>query len=100
MIVVVFRNRLRDGDSSAYAETGKRMEELARRQPGFVSLKTFSADDGERVTISEFESLAAVDAWRAQLEHLEAQRRGRAEFYTEYSLQTCELIREAKLAAN
>jgi heme-degrading monooxygenase HmoA len=99
MIVVVFRSRLRDGGSPAYTETGRRMEELARRQPGFVSLKTFTADDGERVTISEFQSLDAVDAWRAQLEHLEAQRRGRTEFYAEYSLQTCELIREAKLAA-
>jgi heme-degrading monooxygenase HmoA len=99
MIVVVFRNRLRDGDPAAYAETGKRMEELARQQPGFVSLKTFTAADGERVTISEFESLSAVSAWRGQLEHLEAQRRGRAEFYAEYSLQTCDLIREAKFAA-
>lgn len=99
MFVVVFRNRLRAGDASAYRTTAERMEELARAQPGFRSLKSFIADDGERVTLSEFDSLEAVNAWRAQTEHLEAQRRGRDEFYAEYSLQTCEVTREAKFVA-
>ncbi|MFI5319695.1 MAG: antibiotic biosynthesis monooxygenase family protein [Myxococcota bacterium] len=97
--MVVFRNRLRAGDAAAYRATAARMEELARAQPGFRSLKSFAAEDGERVTISEFDSLAAVSAWRAQSEHLEAQRRGRAEFYAEYSLQTCEVARELKFSA-
>jgi heme-degrading monooxygenase HmoA len=99
MVLVVFRNRLRGADPPGYEETAKRMLELAQLQPGFRALKTFVADDGERVTISEFESLEAVSAWRAQAEHLEAQRRGRGEFYAEYSLQTCELLREAKFVA-
>ncbi len=99
MVVVVFRNRLRAGDAAAYRATAERMDELVRKQPGFRSLKTFSADDGERVTLSEFDSLEAVNAWRANAEHLEAQRRGRAEFYAEFSLQTCELIRERTFAA-
>jgi heme-degrading monooxygenase HmoA len=99
VVVVVFRNRLRAGDAAAYRATAERMDELARKQPGFRSLKTFSADDGERVTLSEFDSLEAVNAWRANAEHLEAQRRGRAEFYAEFSLQTCEVVRERKFAA-
>lgn len=99
MIIVVFRNRLRAGDSSAYAATAARMDALAHAQPGFRSIKTFAAEDGERVSIIEFDSLEAVNAWRAHAEHREAQRRGRAEFYAEYSLQTCELIRTAKFPA-
>jgi heme-degrading monooxygenase HmoA len=97
MFVVVFRNRLREGDAAAYRATAERMDELARQQPGFLGLKSFTAEDGERVTISEFASLADVDAWRAHPEHLEAQRRGRAEFYAEYALQTCEVVRTARL---
>ena len=99
MIVVVFRSRLRAGDTSAYEATAVRMDELAHQQPGFRSIKTFSAEDGERVSIVEFDTLEAVNAWRANAEHREAQRRGRSEFYADYSLQTCELIREAKFAA-
>lgn len=99
MVLVVFRNRLRQPEPPGYEETAARMAELAMQQPGFRALKTFAAEDGERVTISEFDSLEAVSAWRRNVEHLVAQRRGRDEFYAEYSLQTCELIREAKFAA-
>ncbi len=99
MVLVVFRSRLRQPPPPGYEPVADRMVELAQRQPGFRALKSFAAPDGERVTISEFDSLAAVDAWRANLEHLEAQRRGRSEFYAEYSLQTCELIRESDFPA-
>lgn len=98
MVLVVFRNRLRGPNPPGYESVAERMALLAQQQPGFRAIKTFAAEDGERVTISEFDSLDAVNAWRANLEHLEAQRRGRAEFYAEYSLQTCELVREAKFA--
>ena len=96
MVLVIFRSRLRGANPAGYETTAARMVELAQRQPGFRAIKTFTADDGERVTISEFDSLEAVNAWRANVEHLEAQRRGRAEFYAEYSLQTCELVRETR----
>lgn len=99
MVVVVFRNRLRGESPPGYEETAQRMLELARQQPGFRALKTFTAEDGERVTLSEFDSLEAVDAWRAHAEHREAQRRGRAEFYAEYALQTCTLVRELRFRA-
>lgn len=99
MVLVVFRNRLRGANPPGYESVAERMVELARQQPGFRAIKTFAAEDGERVTISEFDSIEAVNAWRANLEHLEAQRRGRAEFYAEYSLQTCELVREATFSA-
>lgn len=99
MVLVVFRSRLRGANPPGYEATAARMVELAAKQPGFRAIKTFVADDGERVTISEFDSLEAVNAWRAQSEHLEAQRRGRSEFYAEYALQTCELVRETKFPA-
>jgi heme-degrading monooxygenase HmoA len=69
------------------------MLELASRQPGFVSIKTFAADDGERVSIVEFESEAAQAAWRAHPEHREAQRLGRERFYAEFEVVVCEPLR-------
>ena len=55
MYLVVFRNRKRsDIDEAAYAEAAQRMEDLAQVQPGFLSFKSFTADDGEVVAISEW----------------------------------------------
>ncbi|WP_394796735.1 antibiotic biosynthesis monooxygenase family protein [Armatimonas sp.] len=100
MIVTVFRNRLRPDATEAYAELAPQMVELAKQQPGFISLKTFTATDGERVTIAEFESDEAVLAWRNNAIHQNAQERGRTDFYAEYISQTCEVIRESRFPRN
>ena len=65
MFLVVFRNRKRaDIDGAAYAADAARMEELAREQPGFLSFKSYTADDGEVVAISEWDE-RSQRAWLA-----------------------------------
>ena len=90
MFLVVFRNRKReDIDQAAYRDEAAVMEEMARRQPGFLSFKSYVADDGEVVALSEWEDENAALAWRRVAEHSAAQSRGRGEFYDEYTLFAC-----------
>jgi heme-degrading monooxygenase HmoA len=96
MIVTVFRSRLRRELGDEYADLADRMSELARTMPGYVSEKNFVAEDGERVTIVEFENEEGLRAWRTNPEHLAAQRLGRQKYYTEYHIQVCTLDRESK----
>ena len=91
-IVTIFRNRLRLEHHDAYSVTSTRMTELAEAMPGFLHAKTFTADDGERVTIVTFADLASERAWRDHPEHLEAQRQGIDDFYAEYSIQVGTVI--------
>jgi len=93
VVITLFRNRLRPGDHEDYERWARRMVELATQQAGFISIKTFAADDGERVSIIEFESEAAHGAWRNHLEHREAQRLGRERFYSEFQIQICTPVR-------
>lgn len=95
-MVVVFRNRLRQGVDEAYGERAEQIYELASKMPGLVSSKDFVADDGERLSIIEFRSAEELEAWRVHSEHQAVQAQGRASFYTEYSLQVCELVRESR----
>ena len=60
--------------------------------PGFISIKTFTAEDGERVSIVEFDKQANHDAWRNP-EHREAQHLGREKFYSEFQIQVCRVER-------
>ena len=99
MLVTVFRSRLRPGVGDEYASLVKRMIELAETMPGYVSHKDFSAGDGERVTIVEFEHEEGLRAWRTNPEHLAAQKMARQKYYTEYSVQVCTLDRESKFKA-
>ena len=93
MIVTVFRSRLMPGVRDEYVALVDRMNELAATMPGYISHKGFSAEDGERCTIVEFESEEGMRAWRTHPEHIAAQRKAREVFYEEYSIQVCEVAR-------
>ncbi len=94
MIVTVFRSRLNPGTQEEYGPMAKRMSELARSIPGYISHKSFSADDGERVTIVEFETEEALHEWRVHPEHAKAKRRGIERFFSDYRYQICSVIRD------
>ena len=94
-VIVVFRSRMRaDADLDAYAALSARMHELVAQHPGFISIENFSTPEGDEVSLERFESEVSVDAWRRHPEHVEAQRRARAEFYEWYSVQTTHVVRE------
>ncbi len=93
MIVTVFRSRLQPGAETEYLEWIARMSALAKTMPGYISHKAFVAQDGERVTIVEFESAEQQQVWATHPEHLAAMKKGRTSFYSEYQLQICTVER-------
>ncbi len=95
MILTVFRLRLTDDPDALreYHEMAPRMSEIARATPGFISVKRFLADDGERVTIVEFENEASHDAFVNHPEHLEAMKLGRTRAFLEYDIKVCDVRR-------
>lgn len=92
-IVTVFRSRLRPDNEAAYHDHAARMAELARTMPGLVEFKSFTADDGERVTLVTFADAGSQNAWGSHPDHRDAQRHGRSDYYAEYSLQICRALR-------
>lgn len=96
--LIVFRSRLMPGVEQAYAPRAAQMYELAQRMPGFVSATDFTAEDGERVSIIEFESGETLRAWREHAEHQRAQAEGRERWYQEYTLSVCRVLRESRFA--
>lgn len=95
MIVTVFRSRLNAQSQAEYQKSAARMSELARGIAGYVSHKGFTAEDGERVTIVEFESEEGLRAWAAHPEHVEAKKMGRQVFFSEYRVQVCNVVRDS-----
>lgn len=95
MVVIVFRSTLRDGiDAGRLEAVGGRMYGIASAMPGFVSYKDFVAQDGENLTLVEFESEADLLAWRDHPEHVAVQQQGREDFFAAYRIQVCEPRRD------
>jgi heme-degrading monooxygenase HmoA len=91
MFLVVFRNRKRaDIDQATYDAEAERMEVLARQQPGYLAFKSYAAEDGETIALSEWADEAAARAWGRVAEHRMAQQRGREAYYETFTLFACD----------
>lgn len=88
---VIFTS-LRTDIEAGYADMADRMVELAAEQPGYLGIE--SARSGLGITVSYWESLEAIRAWKAHAEHRLAQERGRSDWYSAYRTRICKVERE------
>ena len=88
---VIFSSRRTDGDEG-YGEAAARMLNLASQQPGYLGVESVR-EGAVGITISYWESEAAIAGWKANLEHLEAQAGGRARWYSDYEVRVAKVER-------
>lgn len=94
-MVTLFWSRFRDDiEETAYREDAERIHTLAQSTPGFISIKTYQAADGERLSVIMFETDEQQTEFRERAEHRAAQQRGRESYYQSYRLLVCESRRE------
>lgn len=87
MEIVLFHIRTRENvDELEYGRSYKRMVELVREIPGFISVDEFTSEDGSELAVARFENMDAIDAWREQPDHVRTRRRGRDEFFSSYEI--------------
>lgn len=88
---VIFTSLRTEGDQG-YGAMAERMVELAAQQPGFLGVE--SAREGLGITVSYWADLASIAAWKANTEHLEAQRLGRAQWYAGFKTRIARVERD------
>ncbi len=99
MILVAFRSRLRPEATEAYAAMVQQIGPLAMQMPGYISHKAYTAADGERVTLVEYESEEAVKLWARDRQHAAAKKAGRGGFFSWYRVQICHVQSERSFDA-
>ena len=88
---VIFTSR-KTKNEMGYKRMSQEMEDLARKQPGFLGLD--SAQNEVGITISYWDSLDAIKNWKYNLQHQTAQRIGKEKLYSEYCVRICKVERE------
>jgi heme-degrading monooxygenase HmoA len=95
VIVVLLSTVDRPGiDAEEYGRAAVRMREIVASIPGFISFNSYVSDDGEELQVARFDSLEALEAWRTDPEHLEAQEKGRSSWFQEYWDQASSTVHE------
>ena len=73
--------------TEGYSEMALAMEKLAKLQPGYLGFE--SAREQIGITVSYWESLNAIKNWKANVDHLMAQKLGKEKWYSWYKVRIC-----------
>ena len=88
---VIFTSLRTEGDNG-YGDMADRMVALAAQQPGFLGVE--SVREGLGITVSYWQDLASIKAWKMNAEHLVAQQTGRSDWYTHYKTRIAKVERD------
>ncbi len=98
MLVILFRSKLTDQAGDDYQAVNVELESLVRQNPGFIDVKSFKAEDGERLTVVWWRDAESLKDWREQVRHRFAQETGRKKWYQYYKMEVAEVNRQSDFA--
>ena len=100
MIAVIFELTPTPGRRDDYLALAAALKEDLSVMDGFVSVERFESltTPGKFVSLSFWRDEAAVDAWRGQTAHRNAQHHGRTEIFSDYRLRVAKVLRDYGMA--
>ncbi len=78
-----------------YDEMAIKMVALAKQQPGFLGVESARNEIG--ITVSYWKDLESIKKWKQNLDHLDAQIKGRSKWYEKYTVRIALVEREYSL---
>jgi|GEM_PF-204278 len=96
MIVVLFRSKLTLAAGQDYAAANAEMEQYVKTAPGFLAVKSFNAEDGERLTVVWWRDRDSLEQWRHNARHVDVKAEGRKKWYEYYKIEVAEVYRQSE----
>lgn len=88
---VIFTSLRTEGDHG-YADMADKMAQLASEQPGFIGIESAREEVG--ITVSYWRDLESIKQWKANAEHLVAQKLGREQWYSSFKTRIAKVERD------
>ena len=93
MEVILFRSRLTAEAGADYDAMDAELQSLVQENPGFIRAKSYTAADGERLTVVWWRDPESLSEWRNLARHREAQNTGRQRWYQYYDMEVATVSR-------
>jgi len=94
-VIIVYNKSYRGGEKNGNILcSAEIIDALAKQQPGFLRVESVREEEGKGITVSYWESLEAIQAWKANAKHLTAQQLGKEKWYTHYHVEICQVMKE------
>ncbi|MDD2567334.1 MAG: antibiotic biosynthesis monooxygenase [Thiovulaceae bacterium] len=88
---MIFTSLRTEGDNG-YGAMAQKMVELASKQSGFLGVESVREEVG--ITVSYWSDLESIKNWKANIEHLEAQKLGHEKWYASFRTRISKVERD------
>jgi heme-degrading monooxygenase HmoA len=89
----VFTNQRTKLDETGYQRMAAAMMVLAEKQLGYLGIESIRDDKGFGITVSYWQTLDDIKAWKENTAHLKAQKEGQNIWYESYTTRIVEVDR-------
>ncbi len=91
--IVAFSSQRTAHDDQGYGDMADKMVELAGQQDGFLGVESVRDASGFGITNSYWRDEESIRQWKRNVDHLAAQKQGRAMWYEAYALRIARVER-------
>lgn len=88
---VIFTSVLEE-NTDGYEEMAKQMEDLCKKQDGFLGLESARSDVG--ITVCYWRDLESIERWKQDLDHQAAQEKGISTWYKQFQTRIAKVERD------
>ena len=96
MIVVIFEVHIQQENRQTYIDLASELKPILESIDGFISVERFQSltNSDKLLSLSFFRNEHAVQQWRSQEHHRDAQTSGRTSVFKDYRLRVAGVIRD------
>lgn len=96
MYAVIFEVKIKETGKDEYLAIAAILREQIIEMDGFISIERFQSlvDEGKLLSLSFWESKASIDLWKQNLDHLQAQSKGRDKLFEDYRIRVADVVKD------
>ena len=96
MYVVIFEVKVKASGKDQYLEIASKLKEQLVKMDGFISIERFTSlvEEGKILSLSFWEDQNAIDNWKANIDHMSAQQKGRESLFEDYRIRVAEVVKD------
>ena len=96
MLAVIFEVVPTKEGKAEYLEIAATLRQFLENRDGFISIERFQSltDENKILSLSFWRDETAVAAWRNELEHRNAQKKGKESLFHSYRIRVAEIVRD------
>ena len=96
MFAVIFEVEIADGKKDQYLDIAAMLKEQLIKMPGFLTIERFQSlvNEGKLLSLSFWEDEESLLEWKKNIDHMGAQKKGRASIFKDYRIRIAEVKRD------